>query len=87
MTIDVEYIDYNSLYAMVHSITEYAGGKEEISAVVAEVLQEFEGLLEAPVGLPPTRRHDHATHLKEGATIPNIQPYRYPDYKNSEIDN
>jgi hypothetical protein len=31
-----------------------------------------------PMGLPPTRDHDHAIHLQLGSVPPNIMPYIYP---------
>ena len=57
-----------------------------ISTETEEILQLFEDLFQAPVGLPPKRDQDHAIMLKEGASIPNIRSYRYPYYQKNEIE-
>ena len=48
------------------------------------------GLISAAVLSPnrstPQRDCDHAITLKEGASIPNICPYRYPHYQKTEIE-
>ncbi|XP_057458006.1 uncharacterized protein LOC130748778 [Lotus japonicus] len=51
-----------------------------VPAAVSEVLQHFSEVFEDPQGLPPHRRLDHTIHLKEGAEIPNLRPYKYPHY-------
>ena len=53
---------------------------------VSAVLNEYEDVFQEPQGLPPSRRHDHAIVLKEGANIPNLRPYRYPHYQKNEIE-
>ena len=53
---------------------------------IYEVLKEFPALFQVPVGLPPSRECDHSIMLKEGATIPNIRPYRYPCCQKTEIE-
>ncbi|WVY96711.1 hypothetical protein V8G54_028862 [Vigna mungo] len=40
------------------------------------VLQQFQEVFQPSEGLPPKRRPDYAIHLKEGSTIPNLQPHR-----------
>ncbi|XP_004514546.1 uncharacterized protein [Cicer arietinum] len=52
-----------------------------IPEVVSEVLQQYSEVFEDPQGLPPQMRLDHAIHLKEGAEIPNLRPYKYPHYQ------
>lgn len=47
---------------------------------------EFEGVFQSPSGLPPNMWHDHSIALKEGASIPNLRPYRYPHYQKTEIE-
>ncbi|XP_072081020.1 uncharacterized protein [Arachis hypogaea] len=37
-------------------------------------------------GLPPHRCHDHAIPLIEGASVPNIRPYRYPHHQKAVIE-
>ncbi|KOM24622.1 hypothetical protein LR48_Vigan2364s000100 [Vigna angularis] len=38
-----------------------------------------------PVGLPPNRLYDHAIHLQEGASIPNLRSYKYSYQQKNEI--
>ena len=56
-------------------------GKEE-----SKLLLEFEKVFEKPIGLPPTRNHEHQTILKEGAQPTCVRPYRYPYYQKNEIE-
>ncbi|KAF1882979.1 hypothetical protein Lal_00003161 [Lupinus albus] len=63
-----------------------SASSQPVAVEVLEVLQQFEELFEDPQGLPPKRRYDHAIHLKEGANIPNIRPYKYPHYQKTEIE-
>lgn len=51
-----------------------------IPADIQTILQEFPTVLEAPSGLPPRRSCDHVISLKEGATPPNLRPYRVPHH-------
>ncbi|XP_019416449.1 PREDICTED: uncharacterized protein LOC109327750 [Lupinus angustifolius] len=62
------------------------GGIESTPIRMLPVLEDFEELFTDPTGLPPVRRQDHAIHLVEGATIPNIRPYKYPHYQKTEIE-
>ncbi|XP_019446853.1 PREDICTED: uncharacterized protein LOC109350125 [Lupinus angustifolius] len=50
------------------------------------VLERYDVVFQDLQGLPPERRHDHAIRLKEGADIPNIQPYKCPHFQKSEIE-
>jgi len=50
------------------------------------VLHDFPSIFEPTKGLPPQRRQDHVIHLKEGAQIATIRPYRYPHYQKAEIE-
>ena len=44
---------------------------------VSAVLNEYEDVFQEPQGLPPSRWHDHAIVLKEGANIPLLsQPIK-----------
>ncbi|RDX72802.1 hypothetical protein CR513_47661, partial [Mucuna pruriens] len=47
---------------------------------------EFAEVFKEPHGLPPLTRQDHAITLKEGASIPNLRPYKYPHYQKNEIE-
>ncbi|CAL0306354.1 unnamed protein product [Lupinus luteus] len=58
----------------------------EIPKAISEVMNQFAEVFESIQGLPPQRTHDHAIHLKEGAEIPNIRPYKYPHYQKNEIE-
>ncbi|KAL6495833.1 hypothetical protein OROGR_030396 [Orobanche gracilis] len=57
-----------------------------IPEAVSEILQQYLGVFEDPQDLPPHRRLDHAIHLKEGAEIPNLRPYKYPHYQKTKIE-
>ena len=43
-------------------------------------------MFQALSGLLPQRGFDHAITLKEGANIPNLQPYQYPHYWKTAIE-
>ncbi|XP_019438841.1 PREDICTED: uncharacterized protein LOC109344533 [Lupinus angustifolius] len=53
---------------------------------ILNLLAEFEELFVDPKELPYIRRCDHAIHLIEEATIPNLRPYKYPHYQKTEIE-
>ena len=69
-----------------HHIQTKIDWKDTILPELKHVLHDFPSIFEPPKGLPPQRRQDHAIHLKEGAQIPNIRPYRYPHYQKTEIE-
>lgn len=51
---------------------------------LADILQEFQELLNDPKALPPTRSFDHEIPLVSGAKPVNCKPYRYSyDQKNT----
>ncbi|XP_057424795.1 uncharacterized protein LOC130718278 [Lotus japonicus] len=60
--------------------------RANVPADLVSILHQFPSIFEPPEGLPPHRRQDHAIHLKEGAQIPNLRPYRYPHYQKNEIE-
>ncbi|XP_019429957.1 PREDICTED: uncharacterized protein LOC109337432 [Lupinus angustifolius] len=60
--------------------------EEVVPEEIQRVLQQYEEVFQDPQGLPPARRQDHAIHLKEGAEVPNLRPYRYPHYQKAEIE-
>ncbi|XP_073220670.1 uncharacterized protein [Cicer arietinum] len=60
--------------------------QEALSQPFLQLLEEYGDLFTDPKELPPIRRHDHAIHLKEGAAIPNLRPYKYPHYQKTEIE-
>lgn len=47
---------------------------EELQSLVAK----HEGIFQEPQGLPPNREVNHRIPLKEGQSIINQKPYRYP---------
>lgn len=57
-----------------------------IPADIQTILQEFPTVLEAPSGLPPRRSCDHVISLKEGATPPNLRPYRVPHHQKEAME-
>lgn len=46
----------------------------EIPAELLKVLELHDEVFQDPVRLPPSHNHDHAIHLQEGASIPNLRP-------------
>ncbi|CAI8615288.1 unnamed protein product [Vicia faba] len=74
------FIDYRHIQAEID-------WKDLIPSELKDVLHDFPSIFEPPDGLPPHRRQDHAIHLKEGAQIPNIIPYRYPHYQKQKLKN
>ena len=62
------------------------GEEVEMPSEIRRLMHEFSAIFQAPKGLPLRREYDHAIVLKEGAAIPNIQPYRYPYCQKIEIE-
>nr|UBX54614.1 transposon Tf2-1 polyprotein [Lupinus angustifolius] len=58
----------------------------QVPEAVDNLLSEFLEVFADLQGLPPQRKQDHAIHLKEGAEIPNLRPYKYPHYQKTEIE-
>lgn len=52
---------------------------------VRDVLEEFMVVFQEKLGPLPKWAHDHAISLKEGATIPNLRPYRYLHFRNMKL--
>src|ERR1044072_379289 len=53
---------------------------------LGEVLPEFAVVFQDIQGLPPSRRHDRAIHLKEGVNIPYLRPYKCPHFYETEVE-
>ena len=51
------------------------------------LLNEFSQVFSEPIGLPPSRNHEHRIPLLPDHTPVNVRPYRYPHYQKSEIEN
>jgi len=49
-------------------------------------LGEFAYTFAEPTGLPPCRLHDHGIVLKSDAQPMCVRPYRYPYFRNEEIE-
>ncbi|XP_027905740.1 uncharacterized protein K02A2.6-like [Vigna unguiculata] len=58
----------------------------DIPATLLPILELHETIFQEPIGLPPSRNHDHAIHLQQGATIPNLRPYKYSHQQKNEIE-
>ena len=76
--------DQGFLVDMVHNheVVDSTACTKEVEQVLAsygEVFQEFHEL-------PPTQKQDHAIHLKEGVSIPNLRPYKYSHSQKNEIE-
>lgn len=60
--------------------------KEELPGSVQTFLDEYKDLLEKPVGLPPSRNHEHVIQLTKDAQPFKARPYRYPHLQKCEIE-
>ena len=49
-------------------------------------MSEFGLVFAKPIGLPPSREHDHRIPLVEGSQPVYIKPYRYPHFQKKEIE-
>ena len=56
---------------------------QDLQRIIDKHSKVFEDI---PIGLPPTRNHDHEIHLIPRSVPPNIRPYRYPYSQKSEIE-
>lgn len=64
----------------------HSGSQEEIAATVSPILTQLDNILSEPQQPPPRRSHDHKIPLKVGASLVNIQPYRYPSAQKHVIE-
>lgn len=62
------------------------GSKEEISADIQQLLDEFHDVLTEPKSLPPSWVFDHRIPLSDERTVVNVAPYRYAHYQKNEIE-
>ena len=53
---------------------------------IRRLLFEYEDVFNMPIGLPPTREHEHAINLREGTAPVSVRPYRYPQVQKDEIE-
>lgn len=57
-----------------------------ISRELVVMLDEFKGQFKAPTKLPTKKAQDNTIRLVEGAQSPNIQPYHYLHFQNTEVE-
>lgn len=79
-------VEFNLLQAPTVQGNEDTQPGKEIPEFLKGVLDEYKGVFNMPVGLPPKRSHDHAVVLKEGTDPVNVRPYRYPQVQKQEIE-
>nr|GFC14253.1 hypothetical protein [Tanacetum cinerariifolium] len=53
---------------------------------LAVILKEFTNVYSVPVGLPPSRTHDHSIVLQDGVNAVKVRPYRYPVSQKAQIE-
>ncbi|GKA46063.1 hypothetical protein Tco_0738859, partial [Tanacetum coccineum] len=58
----------------------------ETSIEIGGLLAEYEDVFNLPLGLPPSRDHEHSIVLKDGTTPISVRPYRYPHIQKNEIE-
>ncbi|KAE9594889.1 putative nucleotidyltransferase, Ribonuclease H [Lupinus albus] len=58
----------------------------DIPRELDRILLQYQEVFQEMTELPPKRSQDHAIHLKEGAGIPNLRPYRCPYYQKAEVE-
>ncbi|XP_016191925.1 uncharacterized protein K02A2.6-like [Arachis ipaensis] len=67
-------------------MTLQAATVSQVPQVIESVLASHAKVFQTLPGLPPHRCHDHAIPLIEGASVPNIRPYRYPHHQKAVIE-
>lgn len=60
--------------------------KEELPGSVQTFLDEYKDIFEKPVGLPPSRNHEHVIQLTKDAQPLLARPYRYPHLQKCSIE-
>ncbi|GJW03450.1 ty3-gypsy retrotransposon protein [Tanacetum coccineum] len=60
--------------------------ESQVNPALDTLLTEFVDIFSMPIGLPPSRDHEHAIVLKEGTEPINVRPYRYPQLQKDEIE-
>ena len=63
-----------------------AEGQSALPVEVANLLQEFAQVFDTPMGLPPSKGHEHHITLNEGTQPVCQRLYRYPFYQKNEIE-
>jgi hypothetical protein len=60
--------------------------QQQLPQEVQQLLQQFPHLFAEPTSLPPHRDCDHAIPLTQGATPPNLRPYRVPHMQKAAME-
>lgn len=55
-------------------------------AGLTRLLEKYQDVFMAKVGLPPSRGREHCINIKEGQGPVNVRPYRYPHHHKNEIE-
>ncbi|KAL9444267.1 hypothetical protein AB3S75_017449 [Citrus x aurantiifolia] len=58
----------------------------EVPSNLNQVLAKYESVFNMPMGLPPTRGHEHSIMLKDDSHPVSVRPYRYPHAQKDEIE-
>ncbi|CAA0834211.1 Unknown protein, partial [Striga hermonthica] len=75
------------IFAVLVEKTEtHKGQEEQQRGDVHELLQEFEGVLGEPKGLPPHWEFDHRIPLVNEQHAIHVHPYRYAHFQKTEIE-
>jgi hypothetical protein len=72
--------------AVLENWAEIAADSETLPSQIQAILTDFNDVFAEPEGLPPHRQYDHAVTLEEGASPPNVKPYRYSPMQKDEIE-
>lgn len=62
------------------------GVNSGVPSFLQPVVQLHSRVFDTPVGLPPSRDHEHAINMKEGSSPVSMRPYRYPHCQKDEIE-
>jgi hypothetical protein len=72
--------------AVLENWQDLVNDPEALPTSIRAILTEFNDVFAEPQGLPPHRKYDHAVTLTEGASPPNVKPYRYSPMQKDEIE-
>ena len=58
----------------------------ELPRFLERIIEESPEIFAEPVGLPPSRQHEHSINLQPGTMPISVRPYRYPHCQKAEIE-
>ena len=58
----------------------------KVPTEIVEILKGNQEVFHDPIGLPLNHTYDHAIHIQEGCSIPNLRPYKYSHHQKNEIE-